>query len=140
MTKDEIKNLLCSYKDLRKERDQLRKMVAQFESTMYSPSGPNLDGMPRNPSTGNPVLNATAQHLALLDRYRTALDRVTAAQTRIEQMIEGLDSKYRVLLRCRYIDGMTWEKVCVAVNYSWRRTHYLHSQALNLLAEKYKEK
>jgi hypothetical protein len=34
------------------------------------------------------------------------------------------------LIRLYYIDGLTWEKVCVDINYSWRQTHRLHSEAL----------
>jgi hypothetical protein len=38
-------------------------------------------------------------------------------------------------MRHRYIDGKSWEEVCVAISYSWRQTHNLHDQALNKLLE-----
>lgn len=139
MTKYDIKNQLNNYRDLKAESQQLASEIERLEAAMYSPSGPNLDGMPRGSAAGNPILNHTAQKLALLDRYRAMQEKLAAEQAAIEDMIDGLSSRERRLLRYRYFDGMTWEKVCVAINYSWRRTHAIHSKALEKLAEKYKE-
>lgn len=36
----------------------------------------------------------------------------------------------RELLVRRYIDGETWEKIAVTMNYSWRQVHRLHGRAL----------
>jgi DNA-directed RNA polymerase specialized sigma subunit len=58
-------------------------------------------------------------------------DKLINTQKDIQQAIQGLeDSLHRRLVRLYYIDGLTWEKVCVDINYSWRQTHRLHSEAL----------
>ena len=40
------------------------------------------------------------------------------------------DETMRLLLRLRYIDGMTFEQIAVKMNYSWRWVIALHGRAL----------
>jgi len=62
------------------------------------------------------------------------IDRLVAIRDGIKTMIEaGEDDRERVLLQYRYIDGWTFEKVAVEMNYSWRQIHRLHSRALSNL-------
>ncbi len=45
--------------------------------------------------------------------------------------IEGLeDEEEKDVLLYRYIKDMTWEKICVEMNVSWRKVHYIHKRAL----------
>ena len=41
------------------------------------------------------------------------------------------DSRYRRLLRARYLEGMTWEQIAVRMGYSWRQVVRMHGDALN---------
>ena len=62
---------------------------------------------------------------------------LATALVEVETLIASLDSPtQRDLLRYRYIDGLTWEAVCVAINYGWRQAHNLHGAALDKLLEK----
>jgi RNA polymerase sigma factor (sigma-70 family) len=133
MTKQELKHKLHSYRDLLAEYDQIKDELAKVEAFMEAPRGSNLDGMPRGGSSGDPIVNVVAHHIALQERYRTQLHRLAAAQAEIENLIDGLEPGERRLMRCRYIDGMTWEEVCVAMNYSWRQIHRIHAKALEML-------
>lgn len=40
------------------------------------------------------------------------------------------DRRIRSILKYYYVDGLTWERVCVAVHYSWKQTHRLHKRGL----------
>ena len=133
MTRDELKAQLHRYRDLKAEQQQLQAEIRRIEAAMAAPKGAQLDGMPRSPGAGDPVLQAVTLHLALLERYREQEARLAAAQTEIEDMIEKLDSLERRLMRHRYLEGLTWEEVCVAISYSWRQTHNLHAKALDQL-------
>lgn len=53
---------------------------------------------------------------------------------RIEEAIAQLPERERYLVRARYIDCKSWEQIAVDMNYSWRQVHYIHSNALKLLA------
>jgi DNA-directed RNA polymerase specialized sigma subunit len=137
MTKDELKKQLHSYRDLKAEYDQIAAELEKIEIIMVAPRAANLDGMPHSPGAGDPILGIVSQHLALQERYRRQLVKLAAAQALIEDMIESLDPSERKLMRCRYIDGLAWEEVCVAVGYSWRQAHRLHGRILDKLMEKY---
>ena len=131
--KKNLKKRLHRYQDLEDERRQIEKELERVADLMNGPRGSNLDGMPRSPGIGDPVLGVVSQHMALQERYQLQLEKLAAAQASIENMIEGLEPKARQLMRCRYIEGMTWEEVCVAIRYSWRQTHNIHAKALDAL-------
>lgn len=139
MTKDELKKHLHSYRDLKAEYDQIAQELEKVEAIMAAPRTANLDGMPRSPGAGDPVLGVVSQHIALQERYRFQLVKLAASQALIEDIIESLEPGERKLMRCRYIDGLTWGEVCVAIGYSWRQTHYIHGRILDKLMEKYGE-
>lgn len=133
MTKDELKKQLHRYRDLEAERQQIALELKRVEDFMDGPRGANLDGMPKAPGIGDPVLGVVSQHLALQERYRLQLEKLAAAQSAIEDVIESLEPIARKLMRHRYIEGLTWEEVCVAIGYSWRQTHNIHAKALDTL-------
>lgn len=139
MTKDELKKELHRYRDLEGERQQIAMELERVETFMTSLRGVSPDGMPRSAGASDPVLGVVSQHLALQERYRIQLEKLAAAQAGIEDMIEGLDPLARKLMRHRYIEGLTWEEVCVAIGYSWRQTHNIHTKALDMLLKKYAE-
>ena len=136
MTKDELKKQLHSYRDLKAEHQQIAQELEQLEAFMTGPKGTNWDGMPRGGSAGDPILSVVTQHIALQERYQAKLAELAAAQARIEDIIEGLEPMERKLFRHRYIEGLTWEEVCVAIGYSWRQTHNIHGRALDKILER----
>lgn len=133
MTKDQLKERLSKYQDLEKERKQL---LAQYNA-LTDPRGASLDGMPKGPGAGDPMAGITTKRQALAKRYAEKLEELAAAQTEIEDMIEGLDPLARRIMRHRYIEGKQWEEICVAVGYCWRQTHNIHAKALDDLLQKY---
>lgn len=139
MTKEELKRQLHRYRDLEAERKQIMLELKKVEEFMAGPRGPNLDGMPRTLGIGDPVLGVVSQHLALQEKYQKQLEKLAAAQSNIEDLIEGLEPMARKLMRHRYIEGLAWEEVCVVIGYSWRQTHNIHAKALDTLLEKYGE-
>ena len=136
MTKDELKKQLHSYRDLEAERQQIALELEKVEAFMTAPKGTNWDGMPRGSSAGDPILGVVTQHIHLQERYQAKLAELAEAQTAIEDMIETLEPLERKLMRHRYIEGMCWEEVCVAMCYSWRQTHNIHGRALDQILEK----
>ena len=131
MTKERLK----TYRDLKQEQQQIRQQLETLEAAMYYPKPQRLSGMPSAPSQGNALENMVEQHVALQERYRAKLSELEAEQLAIETAIDALDTRARQLIRYRYLDGLTWEEVCVAMSYSWRQTHRLHSAALTALKE-----
>lgn len=76
---------------------------------------------------GNPI---EAEYFRLVSLEELIGDIVGKMQG-IEKSINALeDSSHRTVLRLRYLDGMKWEKICVAISYEWAWTHRIHSNAL----------
>ena len=129
-----VKRRLYRYLDLKRERDQIAEELRTAEGTATSPSSPNLDGMPRASGYGDTMVDRVSELISLRELYKRKRDEISEAMLAIENAIEGLEPVERTLLRYRYIYGMTWEKVSVAMNYSWRQTHKIHARALDKLA------
>lgn len=132
MTKERLRK----YLDLKRERQQLQQKLETIEAELYAPKNQRLTGMPHAPSPGNALEDMTARHIDLQQRYNAKLAEMAAEQLVIENTIEALDPTMRILLRYRYIDGLTWEEVCVKMKYSWSQTHRIHSRALEELRQK----
>lgn len=118
MTRNELKRRLYRYKDLKSEYQQLGATIVRlkFEHSNGAPPTPAVQFRLNEINT-----NYERQREKLLD-----------AMTEVERLIERLDDpKARELMRCRYLDGMDWEDVCEAINYSWSQTHRIHGKALN---------
>ena len=78
-------------------------------------------------------MNILFNHDELLQLYQTKVAELTAKLEEIEAAIEPLAPRERTLLRLYYINGLTWEQVCVAMSYSWMQVHRIHSKALEAL-------
>ena len=128
-----VKQRLQRYTELLEEIDNQSERLMRLESSMTAPRSLNMDGMPRGTGTGDPVLAIVSQHLALKEKYLQLLGELSRAQSEIEDLINVLPPRDRVLMRLRYIQGLQWEEVCLAVGYSWRQTHRTHSKALDAI-------
>lgn len=133
MTKEQLRK----YGAIRRERAQIERMIAELEAVTVAPGAPRIDGMPRNPSPGtDAIANLVARRDELRRRYSAKLEELTEAQLAIEAAIDSLETTERTLMRCHYIEGLTWEEVSVRIGYSWRQTHRIHARALIKIAEK----
>lgn len=132
MTKKQLK----AYRDILEEKQQLEERLQELEATKYDPktptpgTGPGGSGGKSDP-TGSRVLQL--DELARV--YRQKIEQLTAAQLEVEKAIETLEPRERRLVRLYYLDGLTWEQVCVAMCYSWRQVHRIHSAALEKLRD-----
>lgn len=130
-----IKVRLGEYTHLEKERLQILDELTKLEARRTAPGTSKWDAMPRGGGGGDAMAAGLIQEESLEERYRRKVAEMEAAQGRIEDMIESLDSTERKLLRHRYIEGLAWEMVCVKMNYSWRQTHNIHAAALDKLVD-----
>ena len=127
--KEALKKRLLSYLDIKAERAQIQQQI----DNLADPKGINWDGMPSGSGGGDDMAGIVAKRDALRKKYEAKLADLTDAQTEIEEMIDGLEPVARRLMRCRYIDGLRWEKVCVEIGYEWAQTHRLHGAILEQL-------
>lgn len=132
MTKAQLK----AYREIKKERDDIKRRREDLENIMYGPRSQRIDGMPRGGSGAGDVLEAQIDRKdELLAMYLAKEEELDDALLVIEQAIEKLEPTQRLLVRLYYIDGLTWEQVAVEIGYCWRQTHRIHSAALKRLGE-----
>lgn len=130
--RNRIKKRLNNYTNLKQERQQIEEERERILARL-GPGAQNLDGMPRNQGAGDALANGVAAAADLLTLYEAKAVELDRAQADIEKLIETLKPVERMLARFRYIDGHTWEEVCVDMAYSWRHVHRIHSRLLDRL-------
>ena len=131
MTSQEKKEFLQQYRaaeaeerrlELEIERWQARaaKMTAGYEST---PSGGG---------DGRSLERAVGHIDALIRQLTDQRDKLARLRREIGTAIDSVpESKLRELLRLRYIENLSFERIAVRMNYSWRQVIRIHGVALS---------
>ena len=126
MTKEELRQ----FRSVDREIKRLEEIVEILEARELGSSV--LSHMPRYASIGNDtreILIDTKKQLAEL------IEQHTQRQSQIIQRISLLtDSRHRILLYMRYVEGKRFEDIACEMNYSWRQVHRLHGEALEVIA------
>lgn len=75
-------------------------------------------------------------YAALSDKIQARTAALIGVRVEIIQATEKLeDANQRTLLIERYVNGKTWEKICVDMKYSWKQVHRIHGAALRCFLE-----
>lgn len=131
MTKERLRD----YRAIVHEIETLEHQIETIETALYHPKVPKLRNTPKAAGSGRTTEDLAAKHQVLLELYRGKLGRMAEELLAIEQAIDRLPARERTILRRYYLEGMTWEEVCVAEHYSWRQVHRIHARALERLRE-----
>lgn len=129
MTKERLRN----YRTLLREKESLEQQIETVEATLFSPKIQKIKQTPGGRSGGNAMEDLAAKHMELIDLYQDKLTGIATELLEIERAIDALPPTERNLMRLYYINGKTWEEVCVAIGYAWAQTHRIHSRALRAL-------
>ena len=111
---------------IEREEEQLERLREKVEAGRMSA----VTGMPRG---GASDWTDTVDHLIVLEqRVNTRIREMCQMKRRAIDMIDRVeDGRYRELLDCYYLKGMTWEQVAEAMGYKDVRWVYvLHGRAL----------
>lgn len=129
MTKEELK----SYQALKREKEQLEELLEEIELAKTSPKSPKMDAAPRGGSRQSGLEDVVAKYEKIEEMYHAKIREIDEKLLAIEQAIDSLSPNERRMMRYRYIQGLKWEEVCVAMPYSWNQAHTIHRQILNKL-------
>lgn len=130
-----IKKWLYAYRPREKELEDIGRRIVALEEKVMSPRAVQLTGMPRGGSGEDALAAYVAKKDQLLGMYFARKADLLAEQAEIEEALTALESEERHLIRCRYMDGLKWDEVCLALGYEWAQTHRIHSRALNKLVD-----
>lgn len=124
---------LRRYREAAAEQDRLMAEIARWRSLAERVS-PTLSGMPAG-SGGPARMIAAVERMDELEAElaEQIVERV-ATRREIGQAIDRVpDERLARLLRLRYIDGYTLEKIAVEMHYCYKQTKRLHWRALDVL-------
>lgn len=123
------KEYLKSYEKAVRQVQRSEHIIMEIRLNKICPSVV-VDDMPHAASQ-----NDLSGYAALLDqeerKYMKFRYRRVKLCKEIKDKIERLvNEDEKDILTYRYIKLMKWEDICVRMNFSWRRVHYIHSNAL----------
>lgn len=131
MTKEE----LLSYKNIRRELEDIRKRINQLKDDARSPKGVRFTDTPV--CRGEP-LSSQQSYIEQLEKlselYEKKKSELVTAQLAIERAISSLPSELAVLMRHRYIDGMRWFEINAELNISKDTSMRWHRKALEKIS------
>ena len=132
------KNELLEYSEILKEIKDLEDEINTLYYRITSPRLSVINDMPGGGGSGSfddKIGKNLDKYNELLEIYEAKKSKLLEKQIAIEKAIGELEPKKRRLIRYRYLKNMSWEEVCVKMQYSWSQVHRLHHQALiDLLA------
>lgn len=129
MTKKEYLNqYLIAYK----EAERIGSDIARLRMRYALPSAIQYSDMPKSHNTEHDLSDYMAKVDQLERELNAKLDACIGIERRIRVDIDRMDDgKERELLRLRYIDGLTWERIAEVMNHSDRYVRgKLHGKAL----------
>lgn len=120
-------NLTKLIKSYEKELEGIKALEPYISSSNYS-------GMPfsgtRNPEP--PFVRAIYKKADLEGKIEKKVEDLIDVRVQIHNAIEAVSNNtYKLVLRLRYIDFLSWEEIASKMNYSEVHIHRLHNAALN---------
>ena len=128
---------LFLYQDTKKLYTEAKERLAEFEETIYFPSSPALDGMPKTHDDSNPehLTEAIARHEELIADCNARLIEYIKAGRILDQAETVLTPIEVTIVEKRYRLGIkNWESIADSIGYSVRRAFGYHKEALKKIA------
>ena len=125
MDKSELQRIMIEYRSI----GSLERRIEALRDTLERTT-PQLDGMPHGSDGTDKMASITATIVDLegkLDKRRVDCER---EMQRAEIVIDTLPDQQRLVMRLRYIEGLTWKQVAEKSNYDKRHCIRIHKRAL----------
>ena len=107
------------------EIDDLRALSSSISSSNF---GERVD---HSRSSDPPFVRCITKLIDMERELTSEIDRLIAMKGEINDAINRLTSTdEKMLLRYRYINNYSWEKIGILMNVSYRTVHRIHSTAL----------
>ena len=128
---EQKKEYLNSYKKLCNKIRSLEEQIESLREVEQSAKISKLSDMPRGSNNQQDLSDYIVRLEKLIEElFKLKLEkdkRRLEIEECISKMEDGLECD---ILRKRYIELKKWEQICIEIDYSWRQTHRLHSDAL----------
>jgi len=133
MTNQEKKQYLRRYQAINADINQMCEELSEWR-TKATKITPTISDMPKSNGGENRLQGAVDHIVEIESKINARIDELVQAREEVLRVIEDVeDPDLRLLLKYRYINGLTWEKLAVEMSYTYRNVLYLHGKALNKL-------
>ena len=127
------KETLREYRDILEEIAEHEEMLAELDARAMKCTTRMSDEPHVQSQIHDSMAEVVAQKVDASVHINTLVAQSYQVLGDIETAINQLPSRSRRVIRHRYIDGMSWEKICVTMGYEWAQIHRIHADALKQL-------
>lgn len=126
--KEWLGRYLKSKRDLALLEEQYKELIGTQEST----GAIEYSDMPKGSGNTSDLSNYMIARERIEEKYiHLKYKRITIGDEILTAINQLPLIEEREVMTCRYIHGMTWERICIKINRSWTQVvARLHSQAL----------
>ena len=129
------KKELKEYRSLVIEMGQIEEVVKRLRAKLEAPALPKLSLTPKGtPTAGDAYSNVLIQIQELVDRYERNQKKIADRTAFIESEIERLSPRERIIMRGRYIEGLTWTKTAKKAGVSNAQARRDHERILEKMS------
>ena len=126
----EAKEYLLQYKDAQREVDRLINERARWIARATKVT-PTYTGMPHGDSGEDRMQDAVERLSEVEKELNEKIDKLVDLRREVEAVVSTIgDPLLETVLRYRYIDCMSFEKIAVIMDYSYDHVIRLHGWAL----------
>ena len=131
MKKEELKNYTENKREIKIIEEDIKKLQEQKSSI----NSLILSDMPKtfNNNDNDKIGALIAEIEELIEKYIDKMRNLIRIQNEIENTINNIeDATDRNIIRLKYIEDYTWERICVVMNFSWNGVHKRHKKMIKL--------
>lgn len=121
---------LRNFRKNRNEINILNQLIKDIESDMVTVRTSHLSHTPKSKQNNDYLEKLIDAKKTLIERYCVLCNMLYKEQVEIERIIENLGQNERVLMRCYYLKGMTWEKTAEFMNLSTMQVYRIHKRVI----------
>lgn len=132
MTKHDLQQFYWTQKNIEKLETRIEELytIATKQTSTLKGDADAIHGTGYQDRMGDVM----AEIADLRTELQSELQEALACQLEIEQAIKVLPEREKYLIRARYIERLSWERIAVDMNYAWAQVHRIHAEALKRLA------
>ena len=125
---------LSSYKNIDKEISSLYEEASRLRSLRLKAGGSIVDASSKTNNENNSLVNLTDKIIEVEKQINAKIGELLSLRSGVIMAIDSVNNPtYKLLLRYRYINGYTFERIAEKMNYSWRHIIRMHEEALLLV-------
>ena len=129
-----IKHRLQEYRWIRDSIEELEDRLLELDTTLQRVTAVLTADKVQTTFEPDKWTDLIAEKVKLQKKINSKVQKSYEEMGYIEDMINCLPHREKLLMRYRYIDCMKWEEICVAMRYEWRQVHRIHAEILQKMA------